>query len=144
MSVIASIVIYVVQFSEKKVERKGRSARKTAYKVVKFIVNVKLVLNRANNSVGSVIVVKVIVQIRIPGTALSTESSPWPSIASHETASVAVPSGEVDTSAEAWDRMEAVVVCASEDVRLEIFKEAEKEGLIAGGAWTGGGAAWWT
>lgn len=42
-----------------------------AYSVVKFIVNVKLVENRANSTVGNVMVVKVIIQISIPGNTLA-------------------------------------------------------------------------
>ena len=41
------------------------------YSVVKFMVKVKLVEKRANSTVGKVIVVKVMIQIRIPGTPLN-------------------------------------------------------------------------
>ena len=47
-----------------------------AHKVVKFIVKVKLVENSANSSVGSVIVVKVIVQTSNPGIAFPITSTP--------------------------------------------------------------------
>lgn len=39
-------------------------------RVVKFIVKVKLVENRANSTVGRVIVVKVMIQISMPGIPL--------------------------------------------------------------------------
>lgn len=102
---------------------------------------VRLVENRANNNVGSVIVVNVIVHTKMPGTALSAASSPWPSIASHETVS-AVPSGVVAvTSAEACASREEVAVLAREEVRLVRLSEAEKEGLMECGGVTGGGGA---
>ena len=112
-------------------------------KVVKFIVNVKLVLNNANSSVGSVIVVKVIVQTNIPGKALSPASSPCPSIASHETASAAPPAPAVPSTTEA--RIDCVAVLARKDVRLVRLREAEREGLREEGVMAGGGGgAWWT
>lgn len=45
-----------------------------SYRVVKFIVNVKLVENNANSTVGKVIVVNVMIQISIPGTPLAMAS----------------------------------------------------------------------
>ena len=75
----------------------------------------------------------------MPGTALRAASSPWPSIASHETVSE-VPSGVVAvTSAEACAKSEEVAVLASEEVKLVRLSEAEKEGLMACGGMTGGG-----
>lgn len=44
------------------------------YSVVKFIVNVKLVEKRANSTVGKVIVVKVMIQINMPGIPLAMAS----------------------------------------------------------------------
>ena len=44
------------------------------YSVVKFIVNVKLVENRANSTVGKVIVVNVMIQISKPGMPLAIAS----------------------------------------------------------------------
>lgn len=44
------------------------------YSVVKFIVNVKLVENRAKSSVGKVIVVNVMIQISRPGMPLTNAS----------------------------------------------------------------------
>lgn len=109
------------------------------------MVKVRLVENRANNRVGSVIVVNEIVHTKIPGTALRAASSPWPSITCHETVS-AVPSGVVAvTSAEACAKSDEVAVLASEEVRLERLNEFEREGLVndggGGGATGGGGGA---
>lgn len=44
------------------------------HNVVKFIVKVKLVENKANSTVGKVIVVKVMIQISIPGIPLAIAS----------------------------------------------------------------------
>ena len=44
------------------------------YNVVKFIVKVKLVEKRANRTVGRVIVVKVMIQISMPGMPLAMAS----------------------------------------------------------------------
>lgn len=44
------------------------------YSVVKFIVKVKLVEKRANRTVGRVIVVKVMIQISMPGMPLAMAS----------------------------------------------------------------------
>jgi hypothetical protein len=54
------------------------------YSVVKFIVKVRLVENRANSTVGMVIVVNVIIQIRIPGSTLAIVNKACPSKPSHE------------------------------------------------------------
>lgn len=44
------------------------------YSVVKFIVKVKLVENKANSTVGKVIVVNVMIQISKPGMPLAMAS----------------------------------------------------------------------
>lgn len=54
------------------------------YSVVKFMVKVKLVENRANSTVGKVIVVKVMIHISIPGIPLAMASKTEPNMPSHE------------------------------------------------------------
>ncbi len=51
---------------------------------MKFIVNVRLVENRAKRTVGKVIVEKVMIQINIPGSPLAMASKAWPSKPSHD------------------------------------------------------------
>ena len=57
--------------------------RETAHKVVKFIVNVKLVEKRVYKLVGRVRVVKVKSQYRSPGRKLAMSMRKLPSAASH-------------------------------------------------------------
>ena len=47
---------------------------KYTHRVVKFIVKVKLVEKRANSTVGRVIVVKVMIQMSMPGIPLAMAS----------------------------------------------------------------------
>lgn len=54
----------------------AQPGKDSTYRVVAFIVNVKLVEKRAKRKVGSVIVVKVISQINVPGTALAMSNRP--------------------------------------------------------------------
>ena len=77
---------------------------------MKFIVNVRLVENRAKRTVGKVIVVKVMIQNNIPGSPLAMASKAWPSKPSHD---VGGSCGAV-VRAEAW--AEAVVVTALRSV----------------------------
>lgn len=58
------------------------------YRVVKFIVNVKLVEKRAKRRVGKVMVVKVMIHISNPGIPLTIAKNVCPSKASHEVGSV--------------------------------------------------------
>ena len=51
---------------------------------MKFIVNVRLVENRAKRIVGRVIVEKVMIHINIPGSPLAMASRAWPSKPSHD------------------------------------------------------------
>lgn len=55
-------------------ETREAKARTMSINVVKFIVKVKLVENRANSTVGKVIVVKVMIQISKPGMPLAIAS----------------------------------------------------------------------
>ena len=48
----------------------------TSYSVVAFMVNVRLVENKANRKVGSVIVKKVMIQTNVWGKALAMERRP--------------------------------------------------------------------
>lgn len=48
------------------------------------MVNVRLVENRANRTVGNVIVVNVMIQISIPGKTLAIANRAWPTKPSHE------------------------------------------------------------
>ncbi len=65
-------------------EDDGGTSTVITYNVVKFIVKVKLVENRANRTVGRVIVMKVMIQTRVPGTALAMTNRPCPMNSSHE------------------------------------------------------------
>ena len=78
---------------------------------MKFIVNVRLVENRANRTVGKVIVEKVMIQINIPGSPLAMASRAWPSKPSHDDEGGI--SGAV-INAEAW--AEAVFVAVPRSV----------------------------
>ena len=77
---------------------------------MKFIVNVRLVENRAKSTVGKVMVEKVMIQINIPGSPLAMASKAWPSRPSHD---VGGSCGAV-VKAEAW--AEAVVVAVARSV----------------------------
>lgn len=52
--------------------------------VVKFIVNVRLVENKANSTVGNVIVVNVMTPISMPGNTLAIANKACPNRPSHE------------------------------------------------------------
>lgn len=54
------------------------------YKVVAFMVKVRLVENRVNRNVGTVIVVKVMSQYRMPGMTFMRKSVILPNIPSHD------------------------------------------------------------
>lgn len=51
-------------------------SEESAYSVVKFMVKVRLVEKRAKRTVGSVMVVNVMSQTRIPGRAFAVASNP--------------------------------------------------------------------
>lgn len=55
-----------------------------ANSVVKFIVNVRLVENKANSTVGKVMVVNDMIHISIPGITLAIANKACPSKPSHE------------------------------------------------------------
>ena len=57
--------------------------RTTTHRVVAFIVKVRLVEKRAKRKVGSVMVVNVINQTRVPGTALAMTKRPCPNSPIH-------------------------------------------------------------
>jgi len=74
---------------------------KSAYRVVKFIVNVRLVEKRANSTVGKVIVVKVMIHISIPGITLTIASIACPNKLSHDVGEAATSCGTASPVAEA-------------------------------------------
>lgn len=74
------------------VSTKGsRTLMSFTYRVVKFMVKVKLVEKRAKRSVGKVIVEKVMIQMSKPGIALAIANTTCPSKASHEVGSTVFP-----------------------------------------------------